>query len=124
MIDYNSYSQNQIALLKQEGRYRIFREIQRKAGHFPQAVYYKGNQQQDIIVWCGIDYLGMGQHPVVKSAMVDTIQQIGTGSGGSRNIGGNCHLHVLLEQELALLHNKERALVFSSGYIAILSGLN
>lgn len=118
MLPYLHYFQDQVDQLKQEGRYRIFRDLQRKAGHFPHATYFQNNKKQDIVIWCGVDYLGMGQHPIVKSAMTNAINEIGTGSGGSRNIGGNCHLHVLLEQELAALHGKENALIFSSGYVA------
>lgn len=118
MIDYNDYFINEISTLKEEGRYRIFRDIARNAGNFPHATYYLQGQEKNIVIWCGVDYLGMGQHHTVKTAMIDAIQNIGTGSGGSRNIGGNCHLHVLLEQELANLHCKDRALLFSSGYVA------
>lgn len=118
MINYQQYFTDHITKIKEEDRYRVFREIQRQAGNFPNATYHQNDKIKNIVVWCGVDYLGMGQHPIIKSAMIDAIEEVGVGSGGSRNIGGNCHSHVLLEQELAALHGKERALLFNSGYIA------
>ena len=103
--------------LKDEGNYRIFAELQRKCGAFPK-VQSHGDGPDEVTVWCSNDYLGMGQHPKVIEAMVETVQTCGTGAGGTRNISGNAYHHKRLEEELADLHGKESALLFTSGYVS------
>ncbi|WP_427450903.1 5-aminolevulinate synthase [Litorimonas sp. WD9-15] len=105
--------------VRDEGRYRIFRDIRRKAGAFPRATWFKDdNTEKDITVWCSNDYLGMGQNPCVVEAVKSAVDAAGTGSGGTRNISGTTRYHVQLEQELAGLHQKDAALVLTSGYVA------
>ena len=104
--------------VREEGRYRIFRDIRRKAGAFPQATWFKENSEQDITVWCSNDYLGMGQNECVVEAVKSAVDAAGTGSGGTRNISGTTRYHVQLESELASLHQKDAALVLTSGYVA------
>lgn len=110
--------QSAVDNVREEGRYRIFRDIRRKAGAFPQATWFKENSEQDITVWCSNDYLGMGQNECVVEAVKSAVDAAGTGSGGTRNISGTTRYHVQLEQELADLHQKEAALVLTSGYVA------
>ena len=117
-MNYDKFFINALDVLKQEGRYRVFNDIKRISGKFPNAVYFSGNQEKKIVVWCSNDYLGMGQNKYVIEAMHKAIDKAGAGSGGTRNISGTTHYHVLLEQELADLHNKESALLFTSGYIS------
>ena len=118
-MDYNSRIEGALASLHEEGRYRVFQNIRRINNQFPKAVWTKPDgTTQDITVWCGNDYLGMGQHPVVVEAMHNAIDAAGAGSGGTRNISGNTSFHHELEQELADLHGKERAVVFTSAYNA------
>ena len=117
-MNYDNFFINALDVLKQEGRYRIFNDIKRISGKFPNAVYFTGDQEKKVVVWCSNDYLGMGQNKYVIEAMHKAIDKAGAGSGGTRNISGTTHYHVLLEQELADLHNKESALLFTSGYIS------
>ncbi len=118
MPDYAAVLEDAIGSLKTEGRYRVFADIRRKRGEFPKATYFGGDTPREITVWCSNDYLAMGQHPDVIKAMHDAIDTAGTGSGGTRNIAGTTRYHVELEEELADLHSKEAALVFTSGYVA------
>lgn len=118
-MDYNEKLDAAIARLHDEGRYRTFIDIERRNGQFPHAVWTKPDgSQQDITVWCGNDYLGMGQNPVVIEAMEEALRATGAGSGGTRNISGTTVYHKQLEAELADLHGKEAALLFTSAYIA------
>ena len=117
-MNYDKFFINALDVLKEEGRYRVFNDIKRISGKFPNAVYFLGNQEKKVVVWCSNDYLGMGQNKYVIEAMHKAIDKAGAGSGGTRNISGTTHYHVLLEQELADLHNKESALLFTSGYIS------
>lgn len=120
---HNVHFTEAIHKLKAEGRYRVFTEIARQSGRFPAATEFMTGKKDEITVWCSNDYLGMGQNPVVVSAMKVALDSYGAGSGGTRNIGGNTHLHVQLETELAHLHSKESALVCTSGYVANEAGL-
>lgn len=110
--------QSAVNAVREEGRYRIFRDIRRKAGAFPKATWFKSDTEQDITVWCSNDYLGMGQNECVVEAVKSAVDAAGTGSGGTRNISGTTRYHVQLEQELASLHAKDAALVLTSGYVA------
>jgi 5-aminolevulinate synthase len=114
-FDPDSFFRTSLAELKADGRYRIFLELERRAGQFPLAD--APGRSDPVVVWCSNDYLGMGQHPVVLKAMHEAIDRVGTGAGGTRNISGNTRDHVLLERELADLHGKEAALVFATGYV-------
>ena len=117
-MDFDHLFQTQIDALKADGNYRIFADLERVRGSFPKAASHSGGAKSDVTVWCSNDYLGMGQHPDVVGAMIDTVQACGTGAGGTRNISGNTHHHLLLEAELADLHGKEGALLFTSGYVS------
>ncbi len=109
---------NVIQDLKDTGKYRVFNDIVRERGDFPVAIWYGPYNIKNIVNWCSNDYLGMGQHKVVIDAMHTALDQTGSGSGGTRNIGGTSHYHVALEHELALLHSKEKSLMFTSAYVA------
>ena len=110
--------QSAVDSVRDEGRYRIFRDIRRKSGAFPAATWFKESSEQDIVVWCSNDYLGMGQNECVVEAVKSAVDAAGTGSGGTRNISGTTRYHVQLEEELASLHQKGAALVLTSGYVA------
>jgi 5-aminolevulinate synthase len=116
-MNFDKLFQAQLDQLKEEGNYRIFAELERACGQFPR-VKNHSNGQDEVTVWCSNDYLGMGQHPSVIEAMVTTVQDCGTGAGGTRNISGNAWHHKQLEAELADLHGKEAALLFTSGYVS------
>ena len=117
-MNYNDYFTDALKSLKKEGRYRVFNDIKRNIGKFPKATHYSKEDTSEVAVWCSNDYLGMGQNSEVINAMHEAIDSSGAGSGGTRNISGTTHYHVLLEKELADLHNKESALLFTSGYIS------
>ncbi|WP_296198044.1 5-aminolevulinate synthase [Sphingorhabdus sp.] len=118
-VNYNAVFEKAIDRLHAEGRYRVFIDILRNKGSYPNARCFAGhNGPKNITVWCSNDYLCMGQHPDVISAMENALHDVGAGSGGTRNIGGNTHYHVELEQELADLHGKDGALLFTSGYVS------
>ncbi len=117
-MNYNQFFKEELNKLKAEGNYRVFADLEKIAGNFPQALNYKEDIVSEVTVWCSNDYLGMSQKKIVIESMITAIQKVGAGSGGTRNISGTNHYHVLLERELCYLHQKEAALLFNSGYLA------
>ena len=117
-MDYQNRFRRHLEALHREGRYRVFADLKRRCGAYPTADHFAEDGTRDVTVWCSNDYLGMSQHPVVRAAMHEAIEEVGAGSGGTRNISGTTHYHVELEAEIADLHGKEAALLFTSAYIA------
>ncbi|MGY4342434.1 5-aminolevulinate synthase [Bradyrhizobium sp. LM2.9] len=122
-MDYSQFFNSALDRLHTERRYRVFADLERIAGRFPHALWHSPKGKRDVVIWCSNDYLGMGQHPKVVGAMVETATRVGTGAGGTRNIAGTHHPLVQLEAELADLHGKDASLLFTSGYVSNQTGI-